>query len=59
MSTSTDSEPLQPSSFVEHSREDIITQLRTALDDLTSPKVDVVEFTIGDTDFCFDFSEDQ
>lgn len=36
-------------------RPELITQLRHALALATSPRVDVVEFEIGDTGFCFEF----
>lgn len=36
-------------------RAKLITQLRHALSLATSPKTEVAEFEIGDTDFCFEF----
>jgi hypothetical protein len=40
-------------------RSELITQLRFALGELTSPNNDVVEFEIGDTEFCFEFEQEE
>jgi hypothetical protein len=40
-------------------RSELITQLRFALRLATSPAEEVVEFELGDTDFCFEFDKEK